>query len=962
MKHINLLLFFLIIHLSGFANQPMVRNFTRTDYRSGTQNWAIVQDESNSMFFANNFGLLEFDGKNWTTYPIKNGTNVRSVLNTNDGRIYAATFNEFGYFEQLDNGRYEYHSLVNKLDKKPISSNELYNIFQGDKKIYFQAGTSILQYDGDTIKSFPFYDKIDASAFVQNVLIVTSSQKGAFMLNGNLYVRISGSDLLLNKKICSILPYGKDKILFITSLNGVFIYDGTSIVPYNTGIDDFLKTNQVFCATTNGKQIVYGTVQRGIAIQNIEDRKVTFINTFTGLQNNTVLSVAFDNKQNIWLGLDKGIDYVLLNSPIQNMFGTNNLYGAGYTSFLKNNTLYFGTNQGLYTSSYPLPSGPSPLQLNLIKGMEGQVWCLNEIDETLFCGNDQGAFIIYPNRVERIPELQGTWSFKKLRLHPDLILGCSYQGLFILKKTDNKWGFSHFIKGKFAESSPMFEESSDGKIWFSHWQKGLFRLHFNKEMDSIIKVDLYDTKKGFPSNRNNTLFKIGNEIIFSSEHGFYQYNTATDKMIPYEKWNKLFVNPPSYIRLHESINGDVWCVSGRFVGLAKKAANNAYVMDSLTYHILQPKIIIGFEHFNFIDNNNLILNTEDGYCWINLKQKISTKNDFKVFLHKVIITNDKGSMVTRRESTDKHNLPNNFTHKQNSLRFEFVAPEYRNEGLVQYSYMLENYDETWSEFNPDNIKEYTQLPKGKYVFKVRARDLLESKEANYTYSFTILPAWYESQIAFLIYTIIFLLLVVALIIWINQRSKKGARDMEMQKQIEINEQKKHFEAETTEKKREIKELKNQQLQYELRHKSQELASSTMNLIRKNEMLTEMIDNLSKVSIDIKSNNDVNSILSRINKMERNIKQNIENDNNWKRFEENFDLVYENYLKRLGEMFPDLGVSDKKLCAYLKMDLTSKDIAQLLNMSIRSVEMNRYRLRKKMGLERDVNLGEYLQRF
>ena len=186
--------------------------------------------------------------------------------------------------------------------------------------------------------------------------------------------------------------------------------------------------------------------------------------------------------------------------------------------------------------------------------------------------------------------------------------------------------------------------------------------------------------------------------------------------------------------------------------------------------------------------------------------------------------------------------------------------------------------------------------------------------------------------------------------------------MEKLKEIELNEQKKQHEAETSEKKKEIKELKNQQLQYELRHKSQELASSTMNLIRKNEILLEIMDNITKVTEDIKSNSDSGSLLSRLHKMERSIKQSIDNDNNWKRFEENFDLVYENYLKRLGDMYPELNTSDKKLCAYLKMDLSSKDIAPLLNISVRSIEMNRYRLRKKMNLDREINLGEFLQRF
>lgn len=945
-----------------FANHPLVRNFTRKEYKSGAQNWAITQDENNIMYFANNNGLLIFDGKNWTTIPINNGTNVRSVSYAGKGRFYGSTFNEFGYFEKMKNGKFGYYSLTNKKGVNTNISNELYNIHQAEKSIYFQGEKSIYRYDGKVLKRITFNYKIDASAVVHKIFFVASQQSGLFMLNGSLFVRIPGSEMLINKKVCAILPFSGSRILIVTSFDGVYLYDGLSVVPYNTGIDDFLRTNQVFCATTNGKQVVYGTVQRGIAIQNLSDKTVMFVNTYSGLQNNTVLSAAFDNQHNLWLGLDKGIDYVQLNTPILNLFGTNNLYGAGYTSHLKDNTLFFGTNQGLYSASYPLPNSPMPIQLKLIKGMEGQVWCLDEIDNTLFCGDDQGAFIVYPNRIERIDGLPGTWSFKQLSQHPDMILGCSYQGLFILKKTAKGWKLSHFLKGKFNESSPMFEEDSDGTIWFSHWQKGLFRLYLNASYDSIRRVDLYSQQKGFPSNRNNTIFRVNNRIVFSSEKGFYLYNQKNDKMEPYQKLNKLFTSPPAYMRLHESKNGDVWCVSGKFLGLARKNSNDSYTMDSLTYRILQPKIIIGFEHFNFIDNNNLILNTEDGFSWINTQKPSPTQNTFKVILNSVIATDDNSPKAEARHVFGNVLVNESFKHNQNSLRFEFNAPEYRNESLVQYSYMLENYDKSWSDFSYENAKEYNQLPRGNYVFKVRARDLLESKEAVLSFSFTILPAWYETNIAFGVYIILIILLVSGLVVFINYSSKKGAVEMEKLKEIELQAQKKIFDEESSAKKREIKELKNQQLQYELRHKSQELASSTMNIIRKNEMLLEIMDNISKTSEDIKKNSDSNVILSRLSRMERNIRQNIENDNNWKRFEENFDLVYENYLKRLGETYPELNVSDKKICAYIKMDLSSKDMAPLLNMSVRSIETNRYRIRQKLGLDREVNLADFLQKF
>lgn len=960
-RHRYLFIFSLLLsELCAYASQPLVRNFSRKEYKSGTQNWCITQDSSNFMYFANNNGLLVFDGKTWTTIPIKFGTTVRSVLYDGKDRFYASTFNEFGYFKRENSGKYEYYSLNDQFKIYPNTSNDLYNILISDNQVFFQGEKKIYRYNGEKIKILTFRNKIDASAIVHKILWIASQESGFFMLNGNFFVRIPGSELLIGKKVASILPLEGNKVLIVTSLDGLYIYDGLTIVPYSTPVDNFLKQNQVFCATTNGKQIVYGTVQRGIVIQDLLYNTFTYVNTYSGLQNNTILSAAFDNQQNLWLGLDKGIDYVQLNSPIHNLFGTNNLYGAGYSSILNNGYLYFGTNQGLYYTSYPLTDSPMPIQLKLIKGMEGQVWSLTEIDNTLFCSDDQGAFIVSKDHIEQIKGIKGTWSFKVLKSRPDLIMGCSYQGLFLLRKQAESWKFTGFIKGKFNESSPMFEEAEDGSIWFSHWQKGLFRLYLNENKDSIVNVKLYNETKGFPSNRNNTLFKIDNNIVFSSEKGFYVYNKNTDQMEPYEIFNRLFPTPPSYMRLHESPTGDVWFVSGRFLGLARKNKNNAYTMDSLTYRILQPKILTGFEHFNFLDNHTLILSNEDGFSLIDSRTPQSVKSHFKVVLNNIVATS--GNEPGNKHTLGNINNSDEFSHHQNSVRFEFAAPEYRNDGLVEYSYKLENYDSSWSDYSSENVKEYNHLPRGKYVFRVKARDVLEAKEAELAYTFTILPAWYETTVAFFTYGLLIFITGIGLIFFVNHKSQKGAKEMEKRKEIEIQEQKKIFDEENQAKKREIKELKNQQLQYELRHKSQELANSTMNLIRKNEILLDIIDSIGKTTDDIRKNHDASTILNRLSKMEKNIQQNIENDNNWKKFEENFDLVYENYLKRLGETYPELSISDKKICAYIKMDLSSKDMAPLLNMSVRSIETNRYRIRKKLGLEREVNLSDFLQKF
>lgn len=943
--------------LNLLAYHSVVQNFSKKSSKSGSQNWDITQDESNVMYFANNAGLLEFDGRNWTTYPITNNTNVRSVLASSDGRIYVGAFNEFGYFIRKKNGHLEYVSLVDKLKSKDDSFNEVWNIQQDDKNIYFQTEKTIIRYTDDVLTSIPLGDKIDASALINGVYFVANSKKGAFMLNGGMFVRLPGADILVNTKVCAILPFQNNKVLFVTSLHGVYLFDGLTFTPYNTGIDNFLRENQVFCANTNGQHIVYGTVQNGIVVQTIADGRIMYINTYSGLQNNTVLSVNFDKLQNLWLGLDKGLDYVLLNSPIKNVFGTNNLYGAGYASVLTHNTLYLGTNQGLYSSPYPLANTTMPPSPKMVNGIKGQIWSLTEIDNTLFCGSDGGAFIVKPSGIERIAGLQGTWAFRQLRHHPDMILGCSYQGLFILKKVNGAWKFSHFLKGNFNETSRLFEEGKKGEVWFSHWQKGMFRLRFNAEMDSIVKVDLYGTEKGFPTNRNNTVYRVDDNLVFSSEYGFHSYNEKLDKMEPFALWNNCFVNPPNSVRLNQSKAGDVWFVSGQYMGFIDKSEKRT---DSITYQSLKGKIILGFENFNFINDNLILLGTDEGFSLLDLKSSQPVKNTLKVFIRNVIVTSDNDSLISGYITSDKDN-GESIPFSQNSLRLEFIAPEYRDDSSIEYSYILENYDKEWSSFSAINIKEYTKLPKGNYVFRVKAKSNYSELVTECSYSFTILPAWYQSNLALAIYILLSLFGIACLVYFIDRHSKKQVMAVEKIKEEEMKKQEELFEANVSEKEEKINELENEQLEYKLHHKSQELASSTMNLIRKNEILLDLKNDLSKICMDVKAQKDINLTLIKLNKMQMQIKENIESDDNWKRFEENFDFVYDNFLKKLSQLYPDLTMNDKKLCAYLKMGLFSKEIAPILNMSIRSVEMSRYRLRKKMSLDRDINIVEFLQR-
>ena len=944
------------------AINPTIRNYNRTLYNAGTQNWDMIQYKNDWMYFANNKGLLEFDGNKWTSYPIENYTNVRSLCyDEQSDRIYAGAFNEFGYYSRNKFGLLLYHSMVDKVDHNHLNFNEIWNIHKIEKTIYFQGDKEIFQFKDNKITCFPFQNKIDCSASIQNSLIVATIADGPSYLNGNLFMKFPNGDILKNKKVCAILPVEKNKIMFVTDFYGIFVFNGKKVEPYETDIDGFLSENQVFCATIEGANLALGTVRNGLVVKNLKTNNNVFSNTFSGLQNNTILSMSFDSNHNLWLGLDKGIDYVLINSPIYDLFGNSQLFGAGYCSLIRNNILYFGTNQGLYTTPYPLRNSPKLDDIKLIPHMQGQVWSLTLIDNKIFCGSDHGAFIIEGNRAKQIPGVLGTWGFRELTKRPDCILGCSYQGFFILTKIDGQWKFSNFIKG-FSDTGGMFEEDEDGYIWFSHWIKGVSKLRMNENLTEFTKVESFGISKGFPTDRDNNLYLLNKKLFFSTQNGFYTYNLRSNRVEKSVKLEKIFGYQGHTMRLTESPKGDIWGTSFYYVGAAFIQKNNKYIVDTLSFSTLKNKLISGFENFNFVNDSNIIASTEDGFSWIDISKINKDKSRFKVSLRNVYLTNENDSIaIGYQPFQDKANTPE-FNYNHNSLRFEYVAPEFRNEASVTYSYMLENVDTKWSSYSSANTKEYTKLRKGTYIFRVRAKSLMELKPVETSFEFTILPPWYESKVAYFVYFLLFVFLIIQILNFIKIKSEKGAREMEAQKQLEMDEQEKRFEADAKEKKKEIIELKNQQLQYDLRHKSQELASSTMNLIRKNEILLDISQNLNKVANEITDNSEPRIILKKITKMQDEIQQNIQHDNNWKKFAENFDLVYENYLKRLSERFPNLTISDKKLCAYLKMDLSSKDIAPLLNMSFRSVEMSRYRLRKKMELDRDVNLSDFLQNF
>ncbi|MBK6947102.1 MAG: hypothetical protein IPH16_02600 [Haliscomenobacter sp.] len=146
---------------------------------------------------------------------------------------------------------------------------------------------------------------------------------------------------------------------------------------------------------------------------------------------------------------------------------------------------------------------------------------------------------------------------------------------------------------------------------------------------------------------------------------------------------------------------------------------------------------------------------------------------------------------------------------------------------------------------------------------------------------------------------------------------------------------------------------------EINFKNQELASFTYHLVNKNELISEINAVVHRLEHKLNDQPETKKELKQILKL---TEKNADVDANWQDFIQSFDQVHAHFYKRLTEEFKDLSPNDYKLCTYLRMNLTSKEIASLMNISIRSVETNRYRLRKKLGIDPNTNLNQFLMNY
>lgn len=933
---------------------PPVLNFSKKDFRAGTQIWDIAQDSRGVMWFGNNEGLLEFDGRHWRLHPLGNGTIVRSVATGSNGRVYAGGQGDFGYFEPDDRGALRYRSLAPLLPESERHFGDVWDVSARPEGVFFRTDNQAFHYhDGRLTALFPGGKALFFMGEWQGRLMIQGAGGTFYVFEHNRMQALAAPAAFTLGKISTILPYHPDTLLITTIQNGIFYWAGNTFGPWHTSNDRFLIDNRIFCAVLlPGGKIALGTSLNGLVTLDRKRRIFQHLNKKSGLQNNTVLSLFAPAGGGVWLGLDNGIDFVDLNSPFTALFPDGDLQGTGYAAQVFNGKIYFGTNTGLYATDWQDYYTPEQRQrFAPVQNTGGQVWSLGELDGRLLMGHHEGAFEVNGLTAHPLTKLQGIWRFQPCSA--DEALAGHYNGLARFKKTPAGWMFDARLAG-LNESSRLLARDKWGDVWMAHPYRGIYRIRALPGTDSV-QADFFSSRQGLPSDMGNHLFQVGENVVFAAEKGIFDFDRGRQRFVPNEKFNRIFGENTRVKYLRQDERGNIWYLTGREAGLLRveddaleKRVRNIPIPE------LTDKLTGGMPFILPVDEHNVFVAAEQGFIHFNPAAYSSADSTLRLVWHEIRLKKDRDSLLFGGHGALATSKPE-LGSRQNALTFSFAATDYPGGEFIRYAHYLEGAEREWSEWNATPEVTFNNLPPGDYTFHVKARNPHGVESAALTYSFKILPPWYAGRAAYFFYTLLLLGLVAGVIYRQSVRFEREKQDLQTQHQR--REEQHQIQARRSEEA--INRLQQEKLEAEIQHKTQELASATMHLVQKNEILNAIRERLEKLAQKTAAPADLGKEVAQIIKV---MEQDSSIDADWEHFSQNFDQVHSDFLKRLGEQYAHLSPNDFKLCAYLRMNLSSKEIAALMNISVRGVEASRYRLRKRLGLDTETNLTEFLMRF
>lgn len=752
---------------------PLLQNYPPVQYQNKGKIWDIFSAPNGIVYMAADKGLLEYDGKTWNAFKGSNGF-TRSVMVASDSLIYTGSDLDFGVWKTNKYQQFNYTSLYPFQKVVQDITEEFWQIHQLKEDIIFVSSLNLYIHKNQQLVRIAAPYRFSNSFLVNGTLYFADEKNGLYIFDGFALKKLFEYPDKATFHISGIYQHA-GALVIVTRDLGLYRYVAGKLSRLENELSENLKADKAFSFERIGNtHIAIGTVLKGLYISDLSGKIIHHINRNKGLPSNTVLALHYSPSGKLWLGMDYGASSLNLKSDLTTFYDYKGDYGAGYAALLKDGIFYLGTNQGLYRAKWEELSNNMPhFRLQLIPETEGQVWTLENIDNTLFMGHDKGLFTVRENAVEKVGGREGVWTILPYK---NYLLTGNYNGVSIFSKSGSNWTFQKKIDLISGSCNQIMVEK-DNILWVNIPNYGIVRAELDHNMtpsnrlifpeDSLAGSDLY-------------LLKNKQTIQLLTDQFQYSYNVAEKKFVPEPKSIK------------------------------------PMAVEGLLPGIYQPRAL--HPDYEFFPTSN-------GFVLKHLKSnKDTTKAKYTLVFRKIEAFNNSEKVAVYQGMKVPHQL--------NNFRIEYIIPNCES---VLYQYQL-NDTGKWSDWVSDQAIELIGLGDGENILHVRAKINNEIIADTYSLSLCVATPWHRSWLAFAGYLLLAILAIFSVLYWKERSLKRQKNKLLIKEQAALQEQAEKHQQALQRLEQEKLQAEYEQLKHLLRNKTIELANKAKENEARNRLL------------------------------------------------------------------------------------------------------------------------------
>lgn len=934
-----------VLSAQSFRGIYPIQNYSPSDYKAGIQNIDFAQNRDMRLFVANNLCVLSFNGKEWNRANFNSGKKNRSLaFDGNQNRLYVGAQGELGYFEE----DWQYVSLLEKVPEAYRGFDEVWDVFLLGQTVYFCTFQGIFACKGGKIAVISHPDGLERCFLVKGKVFVQTQAGALLELNDTSLSPVRGFGTL-SGILAGMVAYDQGYLLFYNSGQVVYQTAIETGMPF-PGLANALRGTYVnHVLQLSDRRLAIATQAGGLFLFNPQSKATEQITTDAGLATNACLRSFQDYQGNLWVGMQNGIALIHINSPMRLLGKAIGLQGSGYEGFEAEEGTYFTTSSGIYF----LGRGAS--RSVFLKGTEGPAYGIAAIAGKLYAGHHRGLFLLQNGQARHIAEADGIWGLKPLRSNPAYAVAGTYFGLYLFKMNGAQTLEPLYLLDGFGLSSRFFEEDRQGNIWVSQYYKGLYRLSLSPDLKSV-EAQAIDMDSLQLTEEQISLVRVEEQLLLATSIGLYELDPENGHISPTQQFSNTTDGEPVYLVAQDKSN-NVHILSDNGAGLYDKVSTDNYRFQpsslyQLRYHLnndlLQASVNIE-QGVLFSANEGFVHYSPEAETQSVIEQPVVAKQVFNVSKNEELYTLHPFSAAPAAPAQVQ------VAAGTKILKFSIEAFQFSNLNDTKFRYLLKGFDEGYSPWVNTTIKEYTNLKAGDYEFVAQARGYLGKTITSQPIQVRVTPPFYKSNVAKFFY---FVLGVLALFVILRLQKKwyqRKADAAEEERQLELQKKQQKLSQIEEEKQQALDQMKAESVERELQHVNKLLAASTMNLVVKN----EFIDSIKTELQQLKQTGRWAEAKQSLEKIVKEIDINLKLQEDWEQFEYHFDRVHGDFLTRLQQAYPALSPNEQKLCTLLRLNLNTKEIANILSISQRGVEVARYRLRKKLRLEKGQNLSKFV---